>query len=71
MKKSIVSVVMALVFAVSVVGTGMAASVKCKVTAIDAEKGTATMTCKKVEKLKVGDKVKVKTLKKGGAVEGC
>lgn len=71
MKKTIVSVVMALVFAVSVVGTGMAASVKCEVTAVDAEKGTVTMTCKKADKLKVGDKVKVKKAKKAGAVEGC
>lgn len=71
MKKSIVSVVMALIFAVSVVGTSMAASVKCEVTAVDTENGTVTMTCKKAKKLKVGDKVKVKKIKKAGAVEGC
>jgi len=71
MKKSIVSIAMALVFAVSVVGTSMAASVKCEVTAVDAEKGTVSMTCKKAKKLKVGDKVKVKKIKKGGNVEGC
>jgi len=69
MKKTIVSTVMALIFAVSVVGTGMAASVKCTVDAVDGDK--VTMTCKKADKLKAGDKVKVKKAKKAGAVEGC
>ena len=70
MKKGIVSVVMALVFAVSVVGTGMAATVKCTVDSVDGDK--VTMTCKKASSLKKGDKVKVKKAKKkAGAVEGC
>ncbi len=71
MKKTIVSVIMALIFTVSVVGTGMAAYVNCKITAIDAETKAVTMTCKKIKKMKVGDTVKVKKAKKGGAVEGC
>ncbi len=69
MKKIIVSAVMALVFAISVVGTGVAASVRCKVDAVDGDK--VTMTCKKADSLKAGDKVKVKKAKKAGKVEGC
>jgi len=68
MKKSIVSVVLALTFAVSTVA--VAATVKCTVDAVDGDK--VTMTCKKASKLKVGDKVKVKAKKSGGAaIEGC
>ncbi len=69
MKKGIVSAVMALVFAISVVGTGMAASIKCTVDSVEGDK--VTMTCKKADKLKAGDAVKVKKAKKAGAVEGC
>ena len=68
MKKGIVSVLMALVFSVSVAASAMAASTKCTVDAIDGDK--VTMTCKKADKLKAGDKVKVKPSKKQ-ALEGC
>ena len=46
----------------------MAASVKCKVDSVEGDK--VTMTCEKADKLKAGDKVKVKA---GGkkAYEGC
>jgi hypothetical protein len=68
MKKGIVSVVLALTFAVSTVA--VAATVKCTVDSVDGDK--VTMTCKKASKLKAGDAVKVKA-KSGGAaaIEGC
>lgn len=71
MKKGIVSVLMALVFSVSVAASAMAASTKCVVDEVDGDK--VTMTCKKIDDLdvKAGDKVKVRKMKTGGAVEGC
>ena len=70
MKKGIVSVVLALAFAVSTVGVGMAAKVKCTVDAVDGDK--VTMTCKKADSLKAGDAVTVKAKKKAAAaIEGC
>ena len=68
MKKGIVSVVLALTFAVSTIA--VAATVKCTVDAVDGDK--VTMTCKKASSLKAGDKVKVKA-KSGAsaAIEGC
>ena len=66
MKKGIVSVVLALTFALSTVA--VAATVKCTVDSVEADK--VTMTCKKADKMKTGDKVKVK-VSGGAAVEGC
>ena len=66
MKKLITAVmVAAFVMSSSMV---MAASVKCTVDSVDGDK--VTMTCKKVGKLKAGDKVKVKAASKK-AYEGC
>ncbi len=68
MKKGIVSVVLALTFAVSTVA--VAATVKCTVDSVEGDK--VTMTCKKASSLKAGDSVKVKAKKSGGAaIEGC
>lgn len=67
MKKGIVSVVLALTFAVSTVA--VAGTVKCTVDSVAGD--TVTMTCKKASKLKAGDAVKVKASKKAGAIEGC
>ena len=67
MKKGIVAVVLALTFAVSTVA--VAAKLKCEVTAVDGD--TVTMTCKKANKLKAGDKVKVSPPKGAAAIEGC
>ncbi len=67
MKKGIVSIVLALTFAVSTVA--VAATVKCTVDGVDGDK--VTMTCKKADSLKAGDKVKVKKAKGGAAIEGC
>ncbi len=68
MKKGIVSVVLALTFAVSTVA--VAATVKCTVDSVEGD--VVTMTCKKADKIKVGDAVKVRTPKAGGAaIEGC
>lgn len=68
MKKRIVSVALALVFALGSVGAGFAAKVACTVDSV--EGGKVTMTCEGADKLKAGDKVKV-TPPKGGGVEGC
>lgn len=68
MKKGIVSIVLALSFAVSTVA--IAGNVKCTVDSVDGDK--VTMTCKKADKMKAGDAVKVKTsAKKAAAIEGC
>ncbi len=67
MKKGIVAVVLALTFAVSTVA--VAATVKCTVDSVAGD--TVTMTCKGADKLKAGDKVKVKAPKKAAAIEGC
>ena len=68
MKKAIVSVVVALTFAVSSVA--VAATVKCTVDSVEGDK--VCMTCKNADSLSAGDEVKVKAKKKGGAaIEGC
>ncbi len=69
MKKKLVSALLALCFVIGTAGVSMAAKLKCTVDAVDGE--TVTMTCKKADKLKAGDKVKVTPPKKGGAIEGC
>ena len=69
MKKKIMSAVVALFFVVGIAGVGVAAKLKCTVDSVDGDK--VTMTCKKADKLKAGDKVKVSPPKKGAAVEGC
>ena len=69
MNKKIVTLALALVFALSTASVGFAAKLKCTVDSV--EGNTVTMTCKKADKLKAGDKVKVSPPKKKGAVEGC
>ena len=69
MNKKIVILGLTLVFALSSAGLGFAAKVKCTVDSVDGN--TVTMTCKKANKLKAGDKVKVVPPKKKAAVEGC
>lgn len=68
MNKKIVSLALAMVFALSTASFSFAAKVKCTVDSVDGDK--VTMTCKKADKMKAGDKVKVSTAKKA-AVEGC
>ncbi|BCO10063.1 hypothetical protein GF1_24390 [Desulfolithobacter dissulfuricans] len=65
--KKVVTVVMVVAFALSA-GVAMAAKVKCTVDSVDGDK--VTMTCKKANKLKAGQKVTVKAAKKK-AIEGC
>ncbi|WP_457573549.1 selenite/tellurite reduction operon protein ExtJ [Desulfolithobacter sp.] len=65
--KKVVTVVMVVAFALSA-GVAMAARVKCTVDSVDGDK--VTMTCKKASKLKAGQKVTVKPVKKK-AIEGC
>jgi len=65
--KKMVTVVMVVAFALSA-GSVFAGTVHCTVDNIDGAK--VTMTCKKAERLKAGDKVKVKVSKKK-AIEGC
>jgi hypothetical protein len=67
MKKGIVSVVLILTFAISTVA--VASRIKCTVDSIEGDK--VTMTCKKADKLKVGDKVRVTPPKGSPAIEGC
>lgn len=68
MKKGIVSVALALIFALGAVGVGFAAKVTCTVDSIEGTK--VIMTCEGADKMKAGDKVKV-TPPKAGGVEGC
>ncbi len=68
MNKKIAALMMATVFALGSASVGFAAKVKCTVDAVDGDK--VTMTCKKADKMKAGDKVKV-SVKKKAAVEGC
>lgn len=68
MKKGIVSLFLALVFAFASASVSMAAKVECTVDSVEGNK--VTMTCEKADGFKAGDKVKVPTAKKGG-VEGC
>ncbi|WP_163340175.1 selenite/tellurite reduction operon protein ExtJ [Desulfopila sp. IMCC35008] len=69
MKKGLVTLAVALVFALSTATVGFAAKVKCTVDAVDGDK--VTMTCEKADKFAAGDKVKVSPAKKKGAIEGC
>ncbi len=69
MKKKIVAVSMALIFAFCTAGLGFAAKLKCTVDAVDGE--TVTMTCEDADKMAPGDNVKVTPAKKKGAIEGC
>lgn len=66
--KKLITAVMVGAFALSSASLVMASTVKCTVDSVSADK--VTMTCKKAKKLKVGDKVKVKSAKKQ-ALEGC
>jgi hypothetical protein len=68
MNKKLVTLALAMVFALSTAGLGFAAKLKCTVDAVEGEK--VTMTCEKADKMKAGDKVKVSAAKKA-AVEGC
>lgn len=68
MNKKVVSLAVALVFALGAASFGYAAKVDCEVVAVDGDK--VTMTCKDGAKLAPGEKVKVASAKKG-AVEGC
>lgn len=69
MQKKLVVIALVAMFAAASVGTTFAAKVKCTVDAVEGDK--VTMTCKKADKLKAGDKVKVSPPKKKGAIEGC
>ncbi len=69
MNKKIVALAMAVVFALCTAGFGFAAKVKCTVDGVEGSK--VTMTCDDADKMAAGDKVKVSTAKKKGAIEGC
>jgi hypothetical protein len=69
MNKKIIVIAMVMAFALSAAGLGFAAKLKCTVDGVAGE--VVTMTCKKADKLAVGDKVKVSPPKKKAAVEGC
>lgn len=62
--------IMAIIFAAAITGIATAASIKCNVESI--KNGKVVLDCgDKAEKLKVDTKVKVKTVIKRKAVEGC
>ena len=69
--KKIVAALMVTAFAFCI-GTAFAKTEKCtvKTVAVEGEKATVTMECKKDAELKDGDNVKVKVAKKK-VVEGC
>ena len=67
--KKLLSLVLAVAFALSTVSVSVAASVKCEVKSV--EGATVVLDCgNKAEKLDVGSTVKVKSAKKK-AIEGC
>ena len=69
MKRTLALLVTAL-FLTASVATGIAATLKCTVTSVDAN--TVVLDCgDKADKLNAGDEVKVKTQKKTAAIEGC
>ncbi len=71
MKKNLIALIMAIMFLVGTVVTGIAASSKCEVKSVDGT--TVVLDCGgQAEKIKVGDKVKIKVKKnKSQAIEGC
>ena len=69
MKKGLMAIAMAAVFALCSVTAGYAAKVKCTVDSVEGDK--VTMTCEGGDKFKAGDELKVPTAKKKGAIEGC
>jgi len=68
MTRQVKIVALALILSFATMGVVVAGTVKCIVDSIDGEK--VTMTCKKSDQLKKGQKVKVKPVKKK-QVEGC
>ncbi|GBE12820.1 hypothetical protein BMS3Bbin14_01252 [bacterium BMS3Bbin14] len=66
--KKLVTALMVAAFTLSVAGFAMAREVRCTVNSVSGH--TVTMTCRKADRLKAGDKVKVKTVVKR-ALEGC
>lgn len=66
--KKLVTVLMVAAFTLSVAGFAMAREVRCTVNSVSGN--TVTMTCKRADRLKAGDKVKVKISVKR-ALEGC
>lgn len=69
MKKKMMTVLMAVAFALTTVGAVWAAkAVKCEVTAVDGN--NVTLKCDDAKSLKKGDPVKVKSAK-GRKIEGC
>ncbi|CAK8721379.1 hypothetical protein KKHLCK_10625 [Candidatus Electrothrix laxa] len=69
--KKVVAALMVTAFAFCI-GTAFAKTEKCtvKTVAVEGEKATVTMECKKDAELKDGDNVQVK-VKKKKVVEGC
>lgn len=65
--KKILSIILTIIFCLSIAGTSLAA--KCKGTVVSNEKGQIVIMVDKKCKLKEGDKVTVKTKKV--VLEGC
>ncbi len=70
MKTKLTAIIMAIFFAASITGMAAAASIKCSVETV--EDGKIVLQCgESAEKIKIGTEVKVKTITKRRAVEGC
>jgi|GEM_PF-2463714 len=70
MKKQIIALVTSLAFLAALSTGAIAKSITCSVESIDNE--TVVLTCKhSADKLKVGEKVKVKAKSARKALEGC
>jgi len=68
MKKIVLLLATAMILS-GISGTAFAASDRCKVLGISED--TLTIQCKKPEKFKVGDNLKIKTDKAKKQIEGC
>lgn len=70
MKKRITALLTSLAFGITLATTAVAASVTCTVESI--ENGQVLLSCGQLaEKIKVGEKVKVRTKTARKAIEGC
>ncbi|MEJ2056467.1 MAG: hypothetical protein P8X39_01350 [Desulfofustis sp.] len=66
--KKIFAVALVLMF-VGAASTTFAARVECEVTGVEGD--MVTLKCEDADKFKKGDELKIRTPKKGAAVEGC
>jgi len=66
--KKILAAVFVLMF-IGAASTSFAARIECEVTGVEGD--MVTMKCEDADKLSEGDELKIRTPKKGAAIEGC